>query len=308
MFFQNTVADSFSIEGIGLHSGTNSRVTISPAPVDTGLLFIPGNADISEGFEAHFENLRSTTNAITIGNNGYDIQTIEHLMAAFYAYDITNAYVQVHGSEMPILDGSSQKYIHKIEEVGIAVQHALQRIMYIPYPMWIENSGSYLVVLPNEQFKITYTIDFNSKSEAIGTQTAHYTIKRETFKKSIASARTFGFIEDLESLQKNNLALGGSLNNTLAYTKEGLVNDYLRYDNECVRHKMLDLIGDLSLIGYKMMGHFIAYKSGHSLDLAFVRKIDRIMSRISNPRFLSRDVIRRKEMRFNRFIQRIQDS
>ncbi len=308
MFFQNTVSDSFTIEGIGLHTGASSRVTISPAPVDTGLLFIPDDRDISEGIKAHFTNLRSTTNAITIGNNGYDIRTIEHIMAAFYAYDITNAYIRVYGGEMPILDGSSEKYIRAFEEAGMAVQHAVQKIVYIPYPMWIEHNGSYLIVLPNEQFKITYTIDFNSKSEAVGTQTAHYTITRDTFKNSIASARTFGFVEDLEMMQQNNLALGGSLDNALAYTKDGLLNDYLRYDNECVRHKMLDLIGDLSLIGYKMMGHFIAYKSGHSLDLSFVRKINRIMSRISSPRALSHDIIRRKEIRFNRFIQRIQES
>jgi len=307
MFFFFFFADSFTIKVIWLHTGTPSRVTISAAPVDTGLLCIPGDKEISGGFCAHFANLRSTANAITIGNNGYDIQTIEHLMAAFYAYDINNAYIRVYGSEIPILDGSSQKYIQAFEEVGVAVQHALQKIVYIPYPMWIESNGSYLIVLPNEQFKITYTIDFNSKSEAIGTQTAHYTITKDTFRSSIASARTFGFVEDLERMQQNNLALGGSLDNALAYTKDGLINDYLRYENECVRHKMLDLIGDLSLIGYKMMGHFIAYKSGHSLDLAFVRKIYRIMSRIS-PRLLSRDIIRRKEIRFNRFIQRIQDS
>jgi len=315
MYFQKTVGNSFKLSGIGLHSGSYARVIVSPAPANTGIVFLPpDNNEKNEknneetGIKAHFNNLLNTSNAITIGNKGFNIKTIEHFMAVFYIFGITNVFVKVEGNEIPILDGSSREIVKAIEKAGIQAQNAFRDIVYIPYPVWIEENGSYLIVLPNDHFKITYTIDFTSKSEAVGTQTAHYVITKESFKRSIAPARTFGFVEDIELMQNNKLALGGSLDNALHFTKDGLRNDHLRFDNECVRHKMLDLIGDLSLIGYKMAGHFIAYKSGHSLDMMFVKKIDRVIKRNRGSRTISREIVKRNELKFNRFIKTISHS
>jgi UDP-3-O-[3-hydroxymyristoyl] N-acetylglucosamine deacetylase len=308
MLFQSTIKEPFEIGGVGLHSGEQSRVVVSPAPPDSGIVFIPRNKTEQEGIRAHYSNLHNTANAITIGNGAYSIKIIEHFMAVFYVYDISNAYVHLEGTEIPILDGSSISIVEAVERVGVRIQNAFQRLVYVPYLLWIEENGSYLIVLPNNRFKITYTIDFSSKSHAVGTQTAHYAIDKEIFKSCIAPARTFGFVEEIDNLKSKSLALGGSLDNALHFTKDGLMNDSLRFHNECVRHKILDLIGDLSLIGYKMAGHFIAYKAGHTLDLSFVRKIDRMVQRSKGRRIVSRDIVRRRELQFHRFMRRIGSS
>jgi UDP-3-O-[3-hydroxymyristoyl] N-acetylglucosamine deacetylase len=302
MFFQCTLKERTSLEGVGIHSGKIAKVTLIPAPPDTGIVFLPvQNGDASKGMRAHIDNLLFTNNAITIGGDGLNIQTIEHFMATFYAYDITNLYVLVEGNELPILDGSAHKIVAAIESVGIHIQNAFQEMFFIPFPVWVEDNGRYLIALPSNKFKITYTIDFTSKSHAIGTQTAHFTIDKDTFKEAIAPARTFGFSEDLERMKTNNLALGGTLENALLFTKDRLVNDSLRFTNECVRHKVLDLIGDLSLTGFKVSGHFIAHKAGHSMDAELVRKINRLIKRKQISRNASRYILRRKEMEFNKF-------
>ncbi|MBN2322584.1 MAG: UDP-3-O-[3-hydroxymyristoyl] N-acetylglucosamine deacetylase [Spirochaetes bacterium] len=301
LFFQSTIQQSVKLGGTGLHSGTETTVTLLPAPVDTGIVFIPDMCDMNSGVTAHFDNLRDTRNAITIGSNGYDIKTIEHFMATFYAYGITNLYVVVKGYEMPILDGSSLQIVEAIEGARIQEQNAFYDTFYLPYPVWVEENGSYLIALPSTAFKITYTIDFTSKSSAIGTQTAHFVVNRDTYKNSIAPARTFGFYEDLDALRANSLALGGTIDNALLYTKEGLVNNDLRFDNECVRHKILDLIGDLSLTGQSIAAHFIAYKSGHSMDMKLVKKLDMVIKRNRSTRKLPRKILSRRKVQFERF-------
>ena len=305
MLLQNTVAREILLEGIGLHSGMPAKVTIQAAPVETGIVFHSLHSGTDSGVRAHYTNLVNAFNAITIGNDVFSIQTIEHFMAVFYAFGIANAYVVVHGREMPILDGSSKEIVEAIDRVGVHAQGALQEVFRIPYPIWVEENSSYLIALPAHDFKITYTIDFTSKSEAVGTQTAHYLIEPDIFSRSIAPARTFGFYEELEYLKKNNLALGGSLDNALVYTKDGLINDNLRFSNECVRHKMLDLIGDLALIGYRITGHFIAHKAGHAMDLVLARKIDMVHKRKQRSKVISRQVLKRRELEFKKFKARI---
>ncbi|UCB47430.1 MAG: UDP-3-O-[3-hydroxymyristoyl] N-acetylglucosamine deacetylase [Spirochaetota bacterium] len=305
MFFQNTIGESAKLNGVGLHSGEKSTITLRPAPINTGIVFIPEGETIEHGIKAHFESLRDTHNAITIGSNGFDVRTIEHFMATFYALDITNLYVMVGGHEMPILDGSSQDIVEAIERAGVVAQNAFHDTFYLPYPVWVEEDGCYLIALPSNGFKVTYTIDFTSKSRAIGTQTAHFIITPEIFKTNIAPARTFGFFEDIDSLRANNLALGGSLDNALLYTREGLVNDNLRFENECVRHKVLDLIGDLSLTGCRVMAHLIAYKSGHSMDMNLVKKIDAVIKRSKGSRKVPRKILYRRKMAFKRFKRRM---
>lgn len=304
MYFQSTIKSPVELKGIGIHSGVQARILLLPAPINTGIVFLPSEKPGIDGIIAHIDYLLLTNNAITIGNRSFSITTIEHFMAAFYALDITNLYVVVDENELPILDGSSLEIVNEIEKIGIEMQGALSEIFYIPYPIWIEEGGSYLIALPNDSFKITYTIDFTLKSKAVGTQTAHFLIDRETFKRSIAPARTFGFLEDLEEMKTNNLALGGSLENALVFTKDSLMNDNLRFTNECVRHKILDLVGDLSLIGYKVRGHFIAYKSGHSMDMELVTKIDNIIKRKKSLQEIT-EARRKEEKEFEDFRRKI---
>jgi len=305
MLLQSTVASDILVKGIGLHSGSTVSVTIHPAPENTGILFSPSMNDLGKGVRAHYSNLQKAQNAITIGNESFNIQTIEHFMSAFYAFGISNAVMVVHGSEMPILDGSAGEIVEALQRVGIRTQGAIQDSFHIPYPIWVEDNSSYLIALPAEDFRITYTIDFTSKSSAVGTQTAHYVVERDTFTESIAPARTFGFYEEIESLKLNNLALGGSLDNALVFTKDELMNGSLRYNNECVRHKMLDLIGGLALIGYRLSGHFVAHKAGHAMDLALARKIDMVKKRKQRGSAIPRKILKRREVEFQKFKERI---
>ncbi len=305
MYFQNTIKKRIELKGIGIHSGETVRTYLVPAPVNTGIVFLPYRQNDFSGINANIENLLHVKNAITIGTNDFSIQTIEHFMAAFSVFDITNLYVLVDGKELPILDGSAREIVNFIEEAGILVQNAFSDIFYIPYPLWIEKEGRYLIALPSDEFKITYTIDFSSKSDAVGVQTAHFSIDKDAFKKSIAPARTFGFFEDIEHLKSRNLALGGSVENALVYTKSKLINDDLRFNNECVRHKILDLIGDLSLVGYKMKGHFIAHKSGHSMDMELVKKINKIILKNKRSGDFSGNLRKRKEVEFKKFLDKI---
>jgi UDP-3-O-[3-hydroxymyristoyl] N-acetylglucosamine deacetylase len=305
MRFQATVKREIELRGIGLHSGTTVRVKIQPAPAGTGIEFTSMVSPSFEPVRAHYSNLVNTSNAITISNSSYSIQTIEHFMAALYSLGVYNARILVQGNEMPILDGSSTQIVAAIQEAGVRMQALPQEVFRIPYPIWVEENGGYLIALPADDFRITYTIDFSLKSSAVGTQTAHFIVDTRTFCDSIAPARTFGFYDELEYLKKNNLALGGSLENALVFTKDGLINDDLRFSNECVRHKVLDLIGDLSLIGRPLEGHFIAYKSGHAMDLALTRKIDMVRLRKQRSRVLSKELMRRRESVYRRFKQRV---
>jgi UDP-3-O-[3-hydroxymyristoyl] N-acetylglucosamine deacetylase len=299
--FQSTIKKHVVLEGIGVHSGMKTQVTLHPAPVNTGILFQPANRDLASGIKGHIDNLLYTKNAITVGSSDFAVNTIEHFMAVFSVFGITNLYVKVDGVELPILDGSAKQIVEAIDDAGILMQNAFREIFYIPYPIWIETEGRYLIVLPSKDFKITYTIDFTSKSRAIGTQTAHFIIEKEVFKQSIAPARTFGFVEDLEHLKSRKLALGGSMDNALAYTRERLINDNLRFDNECVRHKVLDLIGDLSLLGSTINGHFIAHKAGHFMDMELLKKIDCVMRRKKTSRNIFRHVVKKRENAFRNF-------
>ena len=311
MQFQNTIQKRIDFDGIGIHSGERVRASLLPAPVNTGIVFLPAGKNGGEGIlaeggiQAHVKNLLLTSNAITIGHEMFSVQTIEHFMAAFYAMDVDNLFVLVEGSELPILDGSSKDIVKAIDETGTFAQSALQEAFSIPYPIWIENGGSYLIALPGDDFKITYTIDFSSKSHAVGTQTAHYRIDKETFAKALAPARTFGFYEEIEYMKGKRLARGGSLENALIFTKDGLMNEELRFTDECVRHKILDLIGDLSLVGCKLSGHFIAHKSGHTMDMELVKRINRVIKRTGVAFRISRNILRKKHQEYARFKKRL---
>ncbi len=324
MYFQGTIKKEVSFKGIGLHTGRESEIKLFPAPPDTGIVFVKINNQNEYGcrsiecfdsiekilkngtiIEAKTANITETNNALTIGKGQEKVKTIEHFMAAFYSLGITNLYVAVIGEEMPILDGSSKPIIKKIEKAGIVNQNSICTPVYLPYPLWVEQNGSYLIALPSSRLKVTYTIDFTNKSSAIGTQTAQFVINTDIFKKEIAPARTFGFYEDIEKLKKVNLAKGGSVNNALIFTKDGVINESLRFKDECVRHKILDLIGDMALLGRRVVAHFIAYKSGHTLDIEMVKKIEKSIRRTRHLHKVPSEVVRKKQREFNSFRKRI---
>jgi UDP-3-O-[3-hydroxymyristoyl] N-acetylglucosamine deacetylase len=310
MYFQNTIKRRIELKGVGIHSGERVKAYLEPAPADTGIVFRHYRQNDFLDINASYDNLLRVKNAITVGTDDFSIQTIEHFMAAFYAYDITNIVVLVDGQELPILDGSAKVIVDSIEEAGIQVQNAFYEPFYIPYPIWVEKEGKILIALPNEgftdDFRIIYTIDFSSKSNVLhNPQMVDFSnITKDIFKKSIAPARTFGFLEDVEDLNSHNLALGGSLDNALIFTKKKLLNNELRFEDECVRHKALDLIGDLSLVGHKLKGQFMAFKAGHSMHMELVKKITRIIGRKKRAQDFSLSLRRRKQNEFERFLEK----
>lgn len=267
---QRTIKNEISFEGIGLHTGKLARVTLKPAARDTGVIFI--RADKPMVIKAYAGAVIDTAFATTIGHNGVKIRTIEHLMAALAGLGIDNIYIEVNGPEIPILDGSSTEFISIILKAGIAKQGKKRPYLRIKRPFAFEDGPSRIVAFPYNGSKITYMISFNH--HGIGEQKISLDITEESFAREIAPARTFGFLKDIEYLRTNGLAKGGSLENAIILGENGILNSTgLRFPDEFVRHKVLDSIGDFSLLGFPIYGHIIAGKSGHSSNIKFLKKL-----------------------------------
>ncbi|MFW6146906.1 MAG: UDP-3-O-acyl-N-acetylglucosamine deacetylase [Thermodesulfobacteriota bacterium] len=259
---QRTVANAIDCEGIGLHSGKNVEMTIKPAPDDSGIVFerldIPNACKI----RASFSNVVHTNMATTIGLNGYRISTIEHLMAAFFGMGIDNALVQLNGEEVPIMDGSSAPFVDLLDKAGAAVQESFKKIFLVKKPVKVSDGTRSVKLLPSDRLKITCKIDFDHP--LIQDQTYEMLFSKPNFVHEISRARTFGFLKDVRTLWDNGLAQGGSLENAIVVGDHGVLNkEGLRYSNEFVRHKLLDFIGDLAILGAMIIGHFVVEKSGH---------------------------------------------
>jgi UDP-3-O-[3-hydroxymyristoyl] N-acetylglucosamine deacetylase len=258
---QRTIRRQVGAEGVGLHSGQPVRLTLSPAAADTGVLFrapdgtlIP--ATIDSVVDGHF--------ATTIGAFGVKVRTIEHLMAATAAMGIDNVVVDVSANELPAMDGSSRPFVELLASAGRVSLPATQRPLVIEEPVRVEEGTRWIQVLPAESYRISYTLDHDHP--AIGLQVASYVVTEEVFAEQIAPARTYGFLRDMGAMRKNGLALGGSLDNAVVVGKRGVLNDTLRFPDEFVRHKILDLIGDVALLGRPLVGHVIARNGGHALN------------------------------------------
>lgn len=266
---QTTIRRQVTTEGVGLHSGELVQLTLSPAGADTGVLFrapdgtlIPAVSD--RVVDSHF--------ATTIGAFGVRIRTIEHLMAAIAATGTDNVLVDVSGGELPAMDGSSRPFVDLLASAGQVSLPARRRPLVIEEPIRVEEGTRWIQVLPAESFRISYTLDHDHP--AIGLQTASFVITDEVFAEQIAPARTYGFLRDVGAMRKNGLGLGGSLDNAVVVGKRSVLNDTLRFADEFVRHKILDLVGDLFLLGRPLVGHVIARNGGHSLNHQLVVAIE----------------------------------
>jgi UDP-3-O-[3-hydroxymyristoyl] N-acetylglucosamine deacetylase len=267
---QRTIKNEVSFEGIGLHTGKLARVTLKPAARDAGIVFI--RSDKPMVIKAYVGSVIDTAFATTIGHNGIKIRTIEHLMAALAGLGIDNVYIEVNGPEIPILDGSSTEFISIILRAGIAKQGKKRPYLRIKRPFAFEDGHSKIVAFPYKGCRITYRISFSH--HGIGEQKISLDISEESFAREIAPARTFGFLKDIEYLRTNGLAKGGSLENAIILGENGILNSTgLRFPDEFVRHKVLDSIGDFSLLGFPIYGHIIASKSGHSSNVKFLKKL-----------------------------------
>lgn len=270
MRLQRTLKQEVSFDGIGLHTGAHIYVTLKPAPRDTGVVFIRTDKNIM--INANINAVSDTAFATTLGSNGTRVKTVEHFLAALSGLGIDNIVVELSGSEMPILDGSSTEIIDIILKTGIAKQGKKMPYIRITKPLMLEEGHSNVAIFPYEGRKITYRIEYHH--HFLGEQTYTLELDEESFAKEVAPARTYGFLRDVEHLRANGLAKGGSLDNAVILSDDGILNKTgLRFKDEFVRHKILDLIGDFSLAGFPIYGHAIANRSGHSTNIKFVKKL-----------------------------------
>ncbi len=268
---QRTVASEISCTGIGLHSGKKLKLTIKPTPPDRGITFERVDISPCSIVKASFDNVIGTNMATTIGFNGYSVSTVEHIMAAFFGMGIDNALVQIDGGEVPIMDGSSAPFVFLLRNAGVTVQNSNKKFLVVKKPVKVEDGNRSVHLYPSNELKITYKIDFNHP--LIKDQTYELSFSQSSFIQEISKARTFGFLKDVETLQNNGLAQGGSLDNAIVVDEFRVLNeDGLRYKDEFVRHKILDFIGDLAIIGHIPIGHFVVERSGHTLNQQLLRK------------------------------------
>jgi UDP-3-O-[3-hydroxymyristoyl] N-acetylglucosamine deacetylase len=270
MRLQRTIKKEVSFQGVGLHTGTHATVKLKPAPRDTGIVFYRSDKDtiIKAGVNAVID----TAFATTIGYNGVKIRTIEHLMAAAAGLGIDNLFIDINGPEVPILDGSATELVGILLEAGIAKLTKKIPYLKIIAPVVYEDAHCVISALPYEGRAITYHMSFNHK--VLGDQDLSLEFDEMSFAREIAPARTFGFYKDIEKLQANGLAKGGSLDNAIIVGDEGVLNPSgLRFDDEFVRHKVLDAVGDLSLIGMPIEGHIMMERSGHTANSNFLKKL-----------------------------------
>lgn len=267
--YQRTLATPVSFEGVGVHSGKTAHLTIKPAPVNHGIKFVRTDLPGIPSVTGHFNRVVDTSLATVLGEEGCIVSTVEHLMATLSGLAIDNALIEVDTYELPILDGSAGPFTHGIRKAGIATQDGPRCYFVIVDPIEISANGKKVGIYPAEDYRISCTIDFNHP--LIGEQTYSLDVTAERFEKEISQARTFGFLHEVEYMKKYGLAQGGSLENVVVIDTEGVVNEEgLRFEDEFVRHKLLDCIGDFSLLGMPIIGHVIAHKSGHAFNHAFL--------------------------------------
>jgi len=272
MFLQRTVKRNISCKSIGLHSGRKVGMVIRPAGVGEGIVFIRGDLSGNNRIKADVNNVRDTTLATTIGLNGVSVSTVEHLMSAFSGMGVDNATVEVDAPEVPIMDGSARPFVDLLKDVGTQVQGKGKKILVIKDKIAVSEGDGTAMLLPSPEFRITYKIEFNHP--AIGIQSYKMNFSDISYEQEICAARTFGFLRDVEYLQAKGLALGGSLKNAVVLDDHRIINkEGLRFPNEFVKHKILDAIGDLSLLGIPIIGHFVAFKSGHRLNTLLLKEL-----------------------------------
>ena len=268
--YEHTLAAPISFSGVGLHSGVLVHLRVLPAPAGHGIVFHRVDLD-NFPIEATVKNVAHVAYATTLMKQGVLISTIEHLLSSLYIFGIDNAIVELDNLEVPILDGSALEFVSAIQRVGLQKQSAPRTYIVIRKELHLQERGKTISIYPSSTFQISYSIDF--PHPMIGKQTYEFDASPKTFARDIAPARTFGFLHEVEELKKNGLVRGGSMDNAIVLTKTGILNDILRFKDEFVRHKILDNIGDLSLIGRPFIGRIVASKAGHALHTLLVSRI-----------------------------------
>jgi UDP-3-O-[3-hydroxymyristoyl] N-acetylglucosamine deacetylase len=268
-FRQRSFKQRASLDGVGLHSGAKVRVTIAPAPADSGVIFVRDGVEIP----ALAEFVVDTTMNTSLGRNGIRIGTVEHLLAALAGCGIDNARIEVEGPEVPIMDGSSEPFVHLIRRAGTHELRQSRRFLLVRRAVTVTDGDKLARLAPARgKFSVNYTIDF--RHPLISDQSYRMDVSERSFQKDLSRARTFGFKRDVERLHNMGLARGGSLENAVVVDDFNILNpEGLRFPDEFVRHKILDALGDLSLIGMPIIGHLTAVKSGHALNHQLVRRI-----------------------------------
>ena len=271
MRFENTVQRAVEARGIGLHSGVAVHIRILPAPVSTGIVFLRTDLD-NFPIPASWRHVARVSYATSLMRQGVLLSTTEHLLSVFYSMGIDNAFVEIDNLEVPILDGSGQPFVELIAQAGVHHYRRRRRYLRIRRPVSVEDRGKRISILPAESFRLTCEIDF--ANPLVGRQSIELEVTPERYAAEIAPARTFGFEYELVQMRNMGLIRGASLDNAVCFAREGVLNPGgLRAADECCRHKALDLIGDLALLGRPLLGHVIAERAGHAMHAALVARI-----------------------------------
>ena len=267
MIKQRTLKNSIKATGVGLHTGEKVLLTLRPAAANTGIVFRRIDLDSPVEIEARAENVGDTSLSTTLEKGDVRVSTVEHLLSAFAGLGVDNAYVDVSAPEVPIMDGSAAPFVFLIQSAGIVEQNVAKRFVRILRPIEVSDGDKKAALTPFDGFKMSFGIDFDHPAFIDRPKTAVIDFSSTSFVREVSRARTFGFLNEIEMLRENNLALGGSLDNAVVVDDYRVMNeDGLRYDDEFVKHKILDAVGDLYLLGHSLIGAFHGFKSGHALN------------------------------------------
>jgi UDP-3-O-[3-hydroxymyristoyl] N-acetylglucosamine deacetylase len=269
MAYRRTLKREVGCTGIGLHSGRPVRLTLKPAPAQHGIRFL--RTDVGVEIPVNLTYLARLDHATTLSRNGVSVETVEHLLSALHALGVDDALVEVDGPEVPIMDGSAAPFVILIHEAGLRPLRVQRHYLKVLVPVEVVRGSKSIRLSPADHFRVSYTIGFDHP--LVRYQARSFRITAEVFAESIAPARTFGFLREVETLRRSGLALGGSLENAVVIGETGVLNNKLRFEDEFVRHKILDAIGDLTLLGHPVVGHLEAVKAGHALHAALAQEL-----------------------------------
>jgi len=271
---QRTLKNVIRATGVGLHSGEMVYLTLRPAAPNTGIIFRRVDLDPIVEIQAKAENVGETALSTTLVEHGQRVSTVEHLLSAFAGLGIDNAYIDLNAAEVPIMDGSAGPFVFLVQSAGIEEQNVAKQFIRIKKTVVLEDGDKWAKFEPFDGFKVSFTIDFEHPAFTGRPQQVDVDFSSTSFVREVSRARTFGFMKDIEKLRENNLALGGSMDNAIVVDDYRVLNeDGLRYEDEFVRHKVLDAIGDLYLLGHSLIGAFNGHKSGHEVNNKLLRKL-----------------------------------
>ena len=278
---QKTLKEPVSYSGIGLHTGSTATVTFKPASANAGIKFIRIDQKVDNVFQADVANLIDVKRGTNIGKGDVKVHTVEHILSALYGLGIDNAIIEINANEPPVGDGSALPFIQTLQKTGLVEQDAPRNYYVLPEPVYYVDDKTSIIAVPADEFKVSLTINYNHPF--LKSQYATFTVNPETYVKELAPSRTFCFDYEIETLKKQGLAKGGNLNNAVVIGEKGIHTD-LRFPDEFVRHKILDLIGDFCLLGQPLKAHIIAVRCGHPSNVNFVKKLKELQARTITPK------------------------